>query len=138
GISNIFPAELERIGDISEVRRCGIDKIVIDAPCSGTGTLRRNPDAKWKLSEDLFRDFQRDQMAILEKSLPFLKARGRLFYITCSIEPCENEEVLTRIFTDHPELHMIKDPESEDGYFRLWPHTDGTDGFFMGSAVNNK
>ncbi|MBI3306611.1 MAG: RsmB/NOP family class I SAM-dependent RNA methyltransferase [Candidatus Omnitrophica bacterium] len=135
GAMNIFPAELERISESREMKK-GVDKILIDAPCSGTGTLRRNPDAKWKIKEEKFADFHKEQVAIIEKSLPFLKKGGRLYYATCSLEPEENEEVMAEIFARHPELQKIAYPYSKDGFFRLYPHKNQTDGFFLAMAEN--
>lgn len=109
----------------------GMDKILVDAPCSGTGTLRRNPDAKWKLCEEAFGTFQKDQVRIIENTLSFLKKGGKLSYVTCSIEPCENDEAIVQVLTRHPESHKIGIPGSSDGFFRLVPHRDGTGGFFM-------
>ena len=135
GAYNIFPAELGRIEETREIKR-GIDKILVDAPCSGTGTLRRNPDAKWKLTEEKLRAYHGDQVAILEKALPHLKTGGRVYYVTCSLEPVENEEVMDEILGRHSELKKIAYPVSRDGYFRLLPHKHQTDGFFLGIAEN--
>ena len=136
GIMNIFPAELDRISEIKEVQKKGIDRILIDAPCSGSGTLRRNPDAKWKLTEGSFAEHQKNQLAIAEKAIPFLKKGGRFYYVTCSLDPLENEEVMKEIFSRHPGLRQVIYPKSRDGYFRLFPHKEGTDGFFLGMAEN--
>lgn len=130
GVYNIFPADLNRIGETREAK-IGFDKILIDAPCSGTGTLRRNPDAKWKLTEEKLSAFHRDQTAILENALPFLKKGGRIYYVTCSIEPTENEEVIQEVLAHHPELSKVPASEGADGFLRLLPHRDHTDGFFL-------
>lgn len=137
GVYNIFPAELARIGETREIKK-GIDKILVDAPCSGTGTLRRNPDAKWKLTEEKLRVYHDDQAAILEKALPHLKPGGRIYYVTCSLESIENEEVMNEILSRHPELKKVSYPVSRDGYFRLFPHKHQTDGFFLGIAEKNR
>ena len=112
------------------------DKIVVDAPCSGTGTLRRNPDAKWKLKPDGFARFHGEQVSILEKALPYLGPGGKIYYITCSAEPAENEGVFDEILQKHPGLVKLKLSGHADGYFRLFPHRDGTDGFFVAGAEN--
>lgn len=137
GVTNIFPADLERMGEIKAIRS-GIDKIVVDAPCSGTGTLRRNPDAKWRLKENIFAAYQRDQVQIVEKTLPYLKIGGRLFYITCSLEPEENEQVMREILQTHPGLRIVASPRSKDGFFRVVPHKHNTDGFFLAVAEKSK
>ena len=133
GVYNIFPAELGRIGETREIKK-GVDKILVDAPCSGTGTLRRNPDAKWKLTEEKLCAYHDDQTAILEKALPHLKTGGRIYYVTCSLEAVENEEVMNEILARHPKLAKIAYPVSRDGYFRLLPHKHQTDGFFLAVA----
>lgn len=135
GATNIFAADLNRLGDLKEMRQ-KVDKIVVDAPCSGTGTLRRNPDAKWKLDPLQFARFHEDQVSILEKALPYLKPGGRIYYITCSIESAENEEVFEEMLQKHPSLTRLSLSESKDGFFRLFPHRDGTDGFFLAGAEN--
>jgi len=130
GIFNIFPADLNRMDEIKSVRG-GFDKILVDAPCSGTGTLRRNPDAKWKLSPETLEFHHRDQVAIVESALPRLKPGGTLFYVTCSLDPLENEDSLKEILAKHPELTPVSTEPFKDGFFRLWPHKDNTDGFFV-------
>ncbi len=134
GATNIFAADINRLGDLKEMKK--VDKIVVDAPCSGTGTLRRNPDAKWKLEPSQFARFHEDQVSIIEKALPYLKPGGRLYYITCSVEPAENEEVFEEILKKYPALTKLILSEAADGYFRLSPHRDGTDGFFLAAAEN--
>lgn len=119
GLFNIFPADLTRLKESSLIRR-GVDKLIVDAPCSGTGTLRRNPDAKWKISEDKLAVFQRDQLAILESYQTYLKRGGWLIYATCSVEPEENEEVI-RLFLDrHPAFKRL------EADIQLLPHESGT------------
>ena len=133
GAHNIFPADLSGVSGIREAKK-GIDKIVVDAPCSGTGTLRRNPDAKWKLTEKKFQAFHEEQVRIVEKSLALLKKGGRLYYMTCSIEPPENEQVVEEILRRHPEIGKVPVSGSGDGYLRLWPDEHETDGFFLAAV----
>lgn len=133
GVNNVFPADLERMNEISVLKK-GADKIVIDAPCSGTGTLRRNPDAKWKLKEETFAANHQEEAAILEKSLPYLKVGGKIYYMTCSMEPEENEAVMNEFLARHPEMKVIPYPRSKDGFFRLTPQHHHTDGFFLAIA----
>lgn len=134
GLFNIFPADLNRMSEISQAKK-GFDKILVDAPCSGTGTLRRNPDAKWKLSEERIQGCRKDQLHILETVLPHLKKGGRLYYATCSLEPEENEEVMKEFLGKHPQLFRVPLPDGS-GSLRLFPHTDQTDGFFLAIAEN--
>ncbi|MDD5216519.1 MAG: RsmB/NOP family class I SAM-dependent RNA methyltransferase [Candidatus Omnitrophica bacterium] len=134
GAYNIFPADLNRMDEINAARH-GFDKILVDAPCSGTGTLRRNPDAKWKLSDAEFELNHKDQVAILEKSLPYLRAGGKIYYATCSVDPVENEGVIQEVLSRHPELAVERISDRPDGHFHLLPAKDGTDGFFMAAMT---
>lgn len=133
GVNNIFPAELERIAEAQVVKK-GLDKILVDAPCSGTGTLRRNPDAKWKLKEEDLIKFHQDQTAILEKALPYLKKGGVLYYATCSLEAEENEAVMEEFISKHPEIRLKSLSKAKDGFLRLYPHLEETDGFFLAAV----
>lgn len=136
GIFNIFPADLNRMSEMAAAKK-GFDKILVDAPCSGTGTLRRNPDAKWKLSEERILACKKEQLSILKQVTPYLKKGGRLYYATCSLEPEENEEVMKAFLDSHPGLVLV--PSAGGGSFlRLFPHEHQTDGFFLGIAENRK
>lgn len=136
GLFNVFPADLARIGEIKHAQK-GFDRVLVDAPCTGTGTLRRNPDAKWKLSIEKIMYAQKDQLAILENALPYLRAGGRMYYATCSLEPEENEQVMAAFLGKHPELKAVPAGD-KDGFFRLLPHLNQTDGFFLGIVENGR
>lgn len=97
------------------------DKILVDAPCSGTGTLRGNPEIRWRLSPSAITAFAEQQKRFLSNAVEVLKPGGRLVYSTCSVELEENEEVLNQICALDP-----RHPR-----FRIWPHTHGCDGFFI-------
>ncbi len=124
GLFNIFPADLKRLGE-SKLFGRGVDKLLVDAPCSGTGTLRRNPDAKWKISPKMIQELRGEQLKILDAYVRYLKKGGSLVYATCSMEPEENEEVVDTFLKDHPEFQRM----SQD--IHLFPHRNGTDGFFI-------
>jgi 16S rRNA (cytosine967-C5)-methyltransferase len=130
GVTSIFPADISRMQEISALKK-GADKIVVDAPCSGTGTLRRNPDAKWKVKEETFQNNQRDQLEIVRSALKHLRPGGRLYYITCSLEPEENEEVMKEILKENQGLESVRSSEMPDGFLRLTPYEHQTDGFFL-------
>ncbi len=130
GVYNIFPAELARMSEL-KVAQAGFDKILVDAPCSGTGTLGRNPDAKWKLTPEWFETLQKEQLGILEKALPYLAKNGKLYYATCSVENKENEEVAEKFLTAHPDLDLEPCGDKGERFFKLWPPESGTDGFFL-------
>lgn len=100
------------------------DRILVDAPCSGTGTLRRNPEIRWRLAPDDIRNFAAAQKRFLHNAAEVLKPGGRLVYSTCSVEPEENEEVIADFLSTHPDFTREKT-------LRTWPHLEGSDGFFM-------
>jgi len=146
GLSNVHPAAIAHERDERIKRLAGkLDRVLVDAPCSGLGTLRRNPDLKWRQSPDGVRELAAKQQAILTSAARLLKPGGRLVYATCSLLPDENEAVAQAFGAAHPDfeplnaaelLHALKVPDAaalcgEGGYFlRLWPHRHHTDGFF--------
>lgn len=100
------------------------DRILVDAPCSGTGTLRRNPEIRWRLANEDIANFAADQKQFLRNAAEVLKPGGRLVYSTCSVEREENEEVIDDFLSIHSEFIGQKT-------LRTWPHREGSDGFFM-------
>lgn len=103
-----------------------MDRILIDAPCSGLGVLRRNPDAKWKLEPQFLETIQNTQQEILQSYSKVLKSGGKLVYATCSILPSENQDQV-KIFL---ESEIGKEFELEEEK-SLFAHLDGFDGFYM-------
>ena len=146
GLSNVHPAAIAHERDERIKRLAGkIDRVIVDAPCSGLGTLRRNPDLKWRQGPEGVGELAAKQRAILESAARLLKPGGRLVYATCSVLPQENEEIAAAFGAAHPDFkplqvvevlaqQKVAEPErlcSADGRFlRLWPHRHGTDGFF--------
>lgn len=123
-----------------------IDRVVIDAPCTGSGTWRRRPDAKWKLTAEQVAARVGEQRALLEEGARFVKPGGALVYITCSILPQENAEQADRFFSDHPEFSLVAGHSLWHRHFAgsparvllpaaggvvLTPHSTGTDGFYV-------
>jgi 16S rRNA (cytosine967-C5)-methyltransferase len=102
------------------------DRILIDAPCSGTGTLRRNPEIRWRVSEDDIHTLAAQQKLFLKHAARVLKPGGQLVYSTCSVERDENEDVIAAFLAEHTNFQTITT-------VRTWPHRDGTDGFFIAS-----
>jgi 16S rRNA (cytosine967-C5)-methyltransferase len=100
------------------------DRVLVDAPCSGTGTLRRNPEIRWRLSNDDIINFAAAQKQFLANAAEVLKPGGRLVYSTCSVEPDENERVIESFLSTHPSILLSKST-------RTWPHREGSDGFFI-------
>ena len=111
------------------------DRVLVDAPCSGTGTLRGNPEIKWRLSPEDITRLADLQLTLLEAAASSVATGARLVYSTCSIEREENEEVVGR-FLDTTTLFRVIEPHApaalitSDRFVRTYPHRDGTDGFF--------
>ena len=145
-LSNVHPAVIAHERDERIKRLYGkIDRVLVDAPCSGLGTLRRNPDLKWRQSPQAVAEMQVRQKAILESASKLLKPGGRLVYATCSLLPDENEAVVATFEAQNPRfkplaafegLQALKISHAEslcsaDGRFlRLSPHQHEADGFF--------
>jgi 16S rRNA (cytosine967-C5)-methyltransferase len=113
------------------------DRILVDAPCTGLGTLRRNPEIKWRALPADAEKCSVLQKAILGNAAPYLKRGGSLIYSTCTITEEENEEVIEDFTNRHPDFICIRPPDTinsslvdDHGYFRSYPHRHGTDGFF--------
>jgi len=149
GLSNVHPAAIAHERDERIKRLAGkIDRVLVDAPCSGLGTLRRNPDLKWRQSAKAVEELTAKQAAILESAARLLKPGGRLVYATCSILPQENEAIAEAFGAEHPDFvpldagdvlqqlkvegaqRLCSGGASGHGYLRLWPHLHQTDGFF--------
>jgi 16S rRNA (cytosine967-C5)-methyltransferase len=120
------------------------DKILVDAPCSGLGTLRRNPEIKWRSSPEDVTKCAVLQKAILDSAVPYLKKGGSLIYSTCTIMPEENEGVIKEFIVLHRNFICIRPPDTIDsrvvddgGYLQSFPHRHGTDGFF-GAVLRKK
>ncbi len=143
-LSNVHPAAIAHERDDRVKRLAGkIDRVLVDAPCSGLGTLRRNPDLKWRQKPEAIAQVTATQTAILESAARLLKSGGRLVYATCSVLPQENEKIAEAFSKAHPDFVVL--PVSEEltrlkvagaeklcsgDFLRLWPHRHGTDGFF--------
>lgn len=144
GLSNVHPVQIAHERDDRIKRLAGkIDRVLVDAPCSGLGTLRRNPDLKWRQSPKAVAELCAKQVAILTGAARLLKPGGRLVYATCSLLESENEKVFEAFAAAHPGfaplaadalLSDLKVPAAEmlvkSGNLRLWPHLHATDGFF--------
>ncbi|MGB8078169.1 MAG: RsmB/NOP family class I SAM-dependent RNA methyltransferase, partial [Gallionella sp.] len=140
GASNIQPMLIAHENDLKVKRLAGkIDRVLVDAPCSGLGTLRRNPDLKFRQSPGSIEELTRKQAAILASASRLLKKTGRLVYATCSILPEENQHIVQAFLAAHPEF--ILRPAGEVliqqkialeavDYLELRPHLHNTDGFF--------
>jgi 16S rRNA (cytosine967-C5)-methyltransferase len=140
GISNVHTVVLSGESDTRAKRLAGkLDRVLVDAPCSGFGTLRRNPDLKWRHDARAVSELAAKQRTILESASRLVKPGGRLVYATCSILPQENEEIAAAFAAAHPEFTGLDCSEVLSAqrialptgrYLRLWPHLHGSDGFF--------
>jgi 16S rRNA (cytosine967-C5)-methyltransferase len=130
------------------------DRILVDVPCSGTGTLARHPEIRWKLHAEDLQDLHDRQARLLGNAFPHLAPGGRLVYSTCSLEPEENELVVREVLGKLGNTFLVADPRiaiesmlqesvrsqsvvCADGFFRTFPPEHGTDGFF-GAAIERR
>ena len=153
GLSNVHPMAIRNEKDLRVKRLRGkFDRVLVDAPCSGTGTLRRNPDLRWRLNTKELERINELQKSILEEASKLLKAGGRLVYATCSLLKEENTDVVEAFLAKHPEFELLNatdvlqkqeidlptwQKERFGNYFVTLPHTHGTDAFF-GAVLEKK
>ncbi len=147
GLSNVHPVAIAHERDDRVKRLAGkIDRVLVDAPCSGLGTLRRSPDLKWRQTPETVAAQARLQLAILTSAARLLKPGGRLVYATCSLLVEENEAVAEAFGQAHPDFSVlpaaqclasaqVPGPDAlcageSAQWLRLWPHRHATDGFF--------
>ena len=140
GLSNVHPVAIAHERDAKIKRLAGkIDRVLVDAPCSGMGTLRRNPDVKWRQPPEAIAEMHAKQVAILDGAARLVKSGGRLVYATCSLLKEENEDVAAQFIETHPDFQLV--PMSQvlaeqkialemGDYLKLLPHKHQTDGFF--------
>jgi 16S rRNA (cytosine967-C5)-methyltransferase len=135
-------------GDTLSDIKATADLVLIDAPCTGTGTWRRNPDAKWRMRPGALEVRLKDQASVLDRAAALVKPRGRIAYITCSVLPPENNAQVLAFVARHPEFAVMPPAEtvsvlsdkaeqftaatlqSSEGLL-MTPHRTGTDGFFV-------
>jgi 16S rRNA (cytosine967-C5)-methyltransferase len=144
GLSNIHPQRIASERDPKVKRLSGkVDRVLVDAPCTGLGTLRRNPDLKWRQTAKSASELSAKQAAILAAAAGLLKRGGRLLYATCSILSEENERVVEAFLAGHPEFALVAPaaalaaarielPGHAPGeeFLRLRPDVHATDAFF--------
>jgi 16S rRNA (cytosine967-C5)-methyltransferase len=140
GLSNVHPVQIAHERDAKVKRLAGkIDRVLVDAPCSGLGTLRRNPDVKWRQKIEAIAEMQVKQASIMDGAARLLKGGGRLVYATCSLLTEENEFIVEQFLANHPEFVLVpmsavleeqKIALEMGDYLKLLPHKHQTDGFF--------
>ena len=146
GLSNVHPARIEHERDTKIKRLSGkADRVLVDAPCSGLGTLRRNPDLKWRQDESSVAELTVKQAAILDAASTMVRPGGRLVYATCSVLTAENDDIVAAFLARHPDFTLVpaatilaRQGIAFDGdVLRLLPNLHNTDGFFA-AALERK
>ncbi|MDC7712989.1 RsmB/NOP family class I SAM-dependent RNA methyltransferase [Vogesella sp. LYT5W] len=140
GLSNVNTTLIAHENDTKVKRLAGkADRVLVDAPCSGLGTLRRNPDLKYRQSADSVAELNAKQQSILASAARLVKAGGRLVYATCSLLPQENQAIVEAFLAANPAFELVpanqvlaeqKIPLDTGDYLALRPHQHNTDGFF--------
>jgi 16S rRNA (cytosine967-C5)-methyltransferase len=145
GLSNLFPRWISNENDIKVKRLAGkVDRVIVDAPCSGLGTLRRNPDIKLRQTPESIEEAKRGQEAILVSAAKLLKPGGRLVYATCSFLPEENQEIIENFLAAHTKFTLLncaelfmqqKIPLDTGMFLQLYPGEHNTDSFFAAALM---
>ena len=148
GLSNVHPVLIAHENDAKIKRLAGkIDRVLVDAPCSGLGTLRRNPDVKWRVRPESITELTVKQLSILNGAARLVKAGGRLVYATCSILDEENEGIVTQFLAANDAFSLVpmkevmeeqRIPLEMGDYLKLSPHRHQTDGFFAAVLERKK
>jgi 16S rRNA (cytosine967-C5)-methyltransferase len=140
GVQNVRVQEIQEIEYLAEQYSHFFEIVFVDAPCSGLGTIRRNPGMKWIVTEQTVHEVSDKQRSILHSSAPLVKPGGRIVYTTCTLLRQENEDVVEEFIIRHPEFTLVEVHElvtkwqngfvTTSSFFKLLPHINGTDGFF--------
>jgi 16S rRNA (cytosine967-C5)-methyltransferase len=135
GITSIHAVVGDAGGQLP-LRNASFDRVLVDAPCSGTGTLRHNPEIRWRLMPSDISDLSLKQSRILDSAAEMVRPGGTLMYSTCSIEPDENEAVAEEFLRTHANFQPLLSGTAgnlvtNSGALRTWPHQHDVDGFFM-------
>lgn len=148
GLSNVHPVVIAHENDAKIKRLAGkIDRVLVDAPCSGLGTLRRNPDVKWRQTPQSLVELNAKQIAILSGAARLVKTGGRLVYATCSLLDEENEAIVSQFLSTHNDFSLVpmhdvlaeqKIDLAMQDYLKLLPHVHQTDGFFAAVLERKK
>jgi 16S rRNA (cytosine967-C5)-methyltransferase len=136
----VRPVAADAAAELPLATGVAFDRVLVDAPCSGTGTLRRNPEIKWRLTAADPARFAALQGALLDRAAERVRLGGRLVYSTCSLEIEEDEAVAQAFLERRPDFALARDAvpaalRTDDGFLRTWPHLHGSDGFFAAVFV---
>ncbi len=148
GAFNVRPMLVANLSDLAENHSSSFDTVFVDAPCSGLGTIRRNPGMKWTVTEVTIDEVCEKQLGILKQCAPLVKPGGRLIYATCTLLRQENEDVVDSFMAESqgfnlmlPETMLAKfgiSRPASDKFVKFLPHIHGTDGFFAAFLVKSK
>ena len=148
GVSIITPMKADWTTATPPACEDRFDRVLVDAPCSGLGVIRRNPDIKWNRKPSDLKSFSKRQQLLLGRLSQWVSPGGVLVYAVCSMEPEETDEVLRWFLDQHPEFMVENIPENfsppvrpfvdEKGCFRTFPHRHHMDGFFAARMVRGK
>lgn len=133
------------LGDSTQITHWQGDRVLLDVPCSGLGTLHRHPDIRWRQTPDAIAQLTQLQAQLLHQGSTWLKPGGRLVYATCTINPQENEQIIEQFLATHPAWHIWRPaPDSlfapflcPEGWLKVLPHQHHMDGFFMVALVRD-
>jgi 16S rRNA (cytosine967-C5)-methyltransferase len=147
GARNVQVRTPKSVGSELDDLKGRIDLVLIDAPCTGTGAWRRNPDAKWRMRPGALEQRVKEQVEVLDRALPLLKSGGRIAYVTCSVLDEENGAQVRGFLMRHPEFAVVPPAEVAQAIVRaddfltaalvtdegllMTPRRTGTDGFFV-------
>lgn len=138
-ITNVKTTAIDSLDYTDEI---GFDRVLIDAPCSGLGTLTKKPDLKWKKDLGDIRKIINIQQDLIKKGASLVKPGGYLVYSTCTLEPEENEDQIKKFLSEHSEFKLIdasvfvkKDYVDDDGFVKTFPHIHGFDGSFAAKLI---
>ncbi len=140
GLSNVVARQVAGLQLPEEARTGGWDRVLVDAPCSGLGTLRRNPEARWRLQPKSVEVFPALQLGLMVTYAPMVSVGGRLIYGTCTVLRDENEQVIEKFLAERSDFTVVPlkeiwgkeraEPLGDGNFLRLAPHQHDTDGFF--------
>jgi 16S rRNA (cytosine967-C5)-methyltransferase len=143
GLTNIDTKALDAV-NLDSLYSLKADRVLVDAPCSGLGVIRRKPDSRWRKTEEILRDLPKLQAAILASAAQCVKPGGVLVYSTCTTEPEENQNIVDAFLQEQPMFVLetagqyLPGQKRPDAMLQLWPHTDGVDGFFIARMTRQK
>ncbi len=140
GLQGLMPVNADGVRDLTGLFRARFEAVLVDAPCSGLGVLRRHPDGKWNRSQADIRRLAALQKTLLSRAAGVLRSGGRMLFVTCTITPEENEGVVEAFLHKHKDFCRIRLDQrvpsqmkrfiDHQGFFRTLPHIHDTDGFF--------